>query len=42
MTTDVIEEFATDGVKYLELRSTPREDKNTGKKITRELNILID
>uniref|UniRef100_A0A8C4GU50 Adenosine deaminase domain-containing protein n=1 Tax=Dicentrarchus labrax TaxID=13489 RepID=A0A8C4GU50_DICLA len=28
--TDVIKEFAADGVKYLELRSTPREEKNTG------------
>ncbi|XP_075995544.1 N6-Methyl-AMP deaminase [Genypterus blacodes] len=28
--TDVIKEFAADGVKYLELRSTPREDNNTG------------
>uniref|UniRef100_A0AAY5K6P3 Adenosine deaminase domain-containing protein n=1 Tax=Esox lucius TaxID=8010 RepID=A0AAY5K6P3_ESOLU len=27
---DVIREFAEDGVKYLELRTTPREDKNTG------------
>lgn len=26
---DVIKEFAADGVKYLELRSTPREEKNT-------------
>lgn len=34
---DVITEFSADGVKYLELRSTPREEKNTGK----ELNILI-
>ncbi|XP_008310649.1 N6-Methyl-AMP deaminase isoform X2 [Cynoglossus semilaevis] len=28
--TDVIKEFAADSVKYLELRSTPREEKNTG------------
>lgn len=28
---DVISEFAADGVKYLELRSTPREEKSTGK-----------
>ncbi|XP_068579600.1 adenosine deaminase-like protein [Cebidichthys violaceus] len=28
--TDVIREFAADGVKYLELRSTPREEQNTG------------
>lgn len=34
---DVITEFSEDGVKYLELRSTPREEKNTGK----ELNVLI-
>ncbi|XP_028814948.1 N6-Methyl-AMP deaminase [Denticeps clupeoides] len=27
---DVIQEFAADGVKYLELRSTPREDGKTG------------
>ncbi|XP_037538978.1 adenosine deaminase-like protein [Nematolebias whitei] len=27
--TDVIREFAADGVKYLELRSTPREEKDT-------------
>ncbi|TNN81985.1 Adenosine deaminase-like protein [Liparis tanakae] len=27
---DVIREFAADGVKYLELRSTPREEKKTG------------
>uniref|UniRef100_H3C284 N6-Methyl-AMP deaminase n=1 Tax=Tetraodon nigroviridis TaxID=99883 RepID=H3C284_TETNG len=27
---DVITEFAADGVKYLELRSTPREEKTTG------------
>ncbi|KAM3842494.1 N6-Methyl-AMP deaminase [Diretmus argenteus] len=27
---DVISEFAADGVKYLELRSTPREEPNTG------------
>lgn len=31
MAKDVISEFAADGVKYLELRSTPREEKNTGK-----------
>lgn len=29
--TDVIREFAADGVKYLELRSTPREEKDTSK-----------
>lgn len=34
---DVITEFAADGVKYLELRSTPREEKNTGK----EPSILV-
>ncbi|KAM4573503.1 N6-Methyl-AMP deaminase [Odontesthes bonariensis] len=28
--TDVIREFAADGVRYLELRSTPREEKTTG------------
>nr|XP_033776387.1 adenosine deaminase-like protein isoform X2 [Geotrypetes seraphini] len=30
VTKDVIKEFAADGVKYLELRSTPREEKTTG------------
>nr|XP_025969231.1 adenosine deaminase-like protein isoform X2 [Dromaius novaehollandiae] len=30
ITKDVIKEFADDGVKYLELRSTPREEKATG------------
>uniref|UniRef100_A0A3P8RQD7 N6-Methyl-AMP deaminase n=1 Tax=Amphiprion percula TaxID=161767 RepID=A0A3P8RQD7_AMPPE len=31
--SDVIKEFAADGVKYLELRSTPREEKDTGKDV---------
>ncbi|XP_016824480.1 adenosine deaminase-like protein isoform X2 [Cricetulus griseus] len=30
VTKDVIKEFADDGVKYLELRSTPREESATG------------
>ncbi|EDL28034.1 mCG11969, isoform CRA_a [Mus musculus] len=30
ITKDVIKEFADDGVKYLELRSTPREENATG------------
>ncbi|XP_074456513.1 N6-Methyl-AMP deaminase isoform X2 [Larus michahellis] len=30
ITKDVIKEFADDGVKYLELRSTPRDEKSTG------------
>ncbi|XP_068961995.1 adenosine deaminase-like protein isoform X3 [Petaurus breviceps papuanus] len=30
VTKDVIKEFADDGVKYLELRSTPREENATG------------
>ncbi|XP_078541059.1 N6-Methyl-AMP deaminase [Lissotriton helveticus] len=30
VTKDVIKEFADDGVKYLELRSTPREESSTG------------
>ncbi|XP_069862029.1 adenosine deaminase-like protein isoform X2 [Dipodomys merriami] len=30
ITKDVIKEFADDGVKYLELRSTPREENTTG------------
>lgn len=42
MATDVIKEFAADGVKYLELRSTPREEKNTGKAVNldNDLNIV--
>ena len=34
VTKDVIREFAEDGVRYLELRSTPRDVPATGK-ITR-------
>lgn len=34
--TDVIKEFAADGVKYLELRSTPREEKDTGMDVSVE------
>ncbi|CAL8261184.1 unnamed protein product [Merluccius merluccius] len=34
VTKDVVSEFAADGVKYLELRSTPREVTNTGKMMT--------
>lgn len=30
---NVIDEFARDGVKYLELRSTPRKNEETGKKL---------
>uniref|UniRef100_A0A8C6VQL6 N6-Methyl-AMP deaminase n=1 Tax=Naja naja TaxID=35670 RepID=A0A8C6VQL6_NAJNA len=30
VTKDVVREFAADGVKYLELRSTPREEKSSG------------
>ncbi|XP_057254854.1 adenosine deaminase-like protein isoform X2 [Pezoporus wallicus] len=30
ITKDVIKEFADDGVRYLELRSTPREEESTG------------
>eukprot|EP00062_Callorhinchus_milii_P010919 gi/632956324/ref/XP_007893901.1/ PREDICTED: adenosine deaminase-like protein isoform X1 [Callorhinchus milii] len=30
VTKDVVKEFAADGVKYIELRSTPREEKSTG------------
>lgn len=41
MATDVIKEFEADGVKYLELRSTPREEKNTGKHVNIEIHILI-
>ena len=39
--TDVIREFAADGVRYLELRSTPREEKTTGKKVNMVKGILI-
>lgn len=39
--TDVITEFAADGVKYLELRSTPREEKRTGEDVNMEPHILI-
>nr|XP_036874873.1 adenosine deaminase-like protein [Manis javanica]XP_036874874.1 adenosine deaminase-like protein [Manis javanica]XP_036874875.1 adenosine deaminase-like protein [Manis javanica] len=31
VTKDVIKEFADDGVKYLELRSTPRRENATGR-----------
>ena len=31
VTKDVIKEFADDGVKYLELRSTPRIENTTGR-----------
>lgn len=41
MATDVIREFANDGVKYLELRSTPREEKHTGKDVHMKSNVLI-
>ncbi|XP_061450956.1 adenosine deaminase-like protein isoform X2 [Rhineura floridana] len=30
VTKDVVQEFAADGVKYLELRSTPRDEQTTG------------
>uniref|UniRef100_A0A8C4GU25 Adenosine deaminase domain-containing protein n=1 Tax=Dicentrarchus labrax TaxID=13489 RepID=A0A8C4GU25_DICLA len=40
--TDVIKEFAADGVKYLELRSTPREEKNTGVDVDLEFLVAID
>nr|XP_020515391.1 adenosine deaminase-like protein [Labrus bergylta]XP_020516567.1 adenosine deaminase-like protein [Labrus bergylta] len=39
--TDVIREFAADGVKYLELRSTPREDKSTGLTKKRYIETVI-
>ncbi|XP_031717187.1 N6-Methyl-AMP deaminase isoform X1 [Anarhichas minor] len=39
--TDVIREFAADGVKYLELRSTPREEKNTGLTKNRYVETVI-
>lgn len=37
LTYDVIHEYAVDNVKYLELRSTPKEIPNTG--LTRELYV---
>nr|XP_019934815.1 PREDICTED: adenosine deaminase-like protein [Paralichthys olivaceus] len=39
--TDVIREFAADSVKYLELRSTPREVKNTGLTKKRYIETVI-
>ncbi|KAM7414810.1 hypothetical protein PAMA_019567 [Pampus argenteus] len=40
--TDVIKEFAADGVKYLELRSTPREENNTGLTKKRYVETVIE
>lgn len=40
--SDVIKEFAADGVKYLELRSTPREDKNSGLTKRRYVDTIIE
>lgn len=39
--TDVIREFAADGVKYLELRSTPRDEKKTGLTKKRYVETII-
>lgn len=39
---DVIKEFAADGVKYLELRSTPREEHNTGLTKRRYVETVIE
>ncbi|KAM4618694.1 N6-Methyl-AMP deaminase [Polymixia lowei] len=39
---DVIREFAADGVKYLELRSTPREEKKTGLTKRRYIETVIE
>ncbi|AWP08246.1 putative adenosine deaminase-like protein isoform 2 [Scophthalmus maximus] len=39
--TDVIREFAADSVKYLELRSTPREEKHTGLTKRRYIETVI-
>uniref|UniRef100_A0A3B3ZVI0 Adenosine deaminase domain-containing protein n=1 Tax=Periophthalmus magnuspinnatus TaxID=409849 RepID=A0A3B3ZVI0_9GOBI len=39
--TDVIKEFAADGVKYLELRSTPREETTTGLTKRRYIETVI-
>ncbi|XP_039988025.1 adenosine deaminase-like protein [Xiphias gladius] len=39
--TDVIREFAADSVKYLELRSTPREQKRTGLTKRRYIETII-
>uniref|UniRef100_A0A8C7XFX1 N6-Methyl-AMP deaminase n=1 Tax=Oryzias sinensis TaxID=183150 RepID=A0A8C7XFX1_9TELE len=38
---DVIREFAEDGVKYLELRSTPREEQRTGLTKTSYIDAII-
>ncbi|MBN3289589.1 ADAL protein, partial [Polypterus senegalus] len=42
VTKDVIKEFAADGVKYLELRSTPREEKSTGLTKKRYVETVIE
>lgn len=39
---DVIKEFADDGVKYLELRSTPREEKTSGLTKRRYVETVIE
>ncbi|XP_035653855.1 adenosine deaminase-like protein isoform X6 [Oncorhynchus keta] len=39
---DVIREFAADGVKYLELRSTPRKEKTTGMTKRRYVETVIE
>ncbi|XP_056137227.1 adenosine deaminase-like protein [Lampris incognitus] len=39
---DVIREFADDGVRYLELRSTPREEKNTGLTKTKYVETILE
>ncbi|XP_058150038.1 N6-Methyl-AMP deaminase isoform X4 [Dasypus novemcinctus] len=42
VTKDVIKEFADDGVKYLELRSTPRGENTTGIRQSKQENLDID
>uniref|UniRef100_A0A4W4HD95 Adenosine deaminase domain-containing protein n=1 Tax=Electrophorus electricus TaxID=8005 RepID=A0A4W4HD95_ELEEL len=42
VTKDVVREFATDGVKYLELRSTPREEAKSGLSKTRYVETIIE
>ncbi|XP_044294890.1 adenosine deaminase-like protein isoform X1 [Varanus komodoensis] len=42
VTKDVIREFAADGVKYLELRSTPREESATGMTKTTYVEAVLE
>eukprot|EP00051_Salpingoeca_urceolata_P005911 m.78696 g.78696 ORF g.78696 m.78696 type:complete len:342 (+) comp14594_c0_seq2:116-1141(+) len=42
VTEDVIREFAEDGVKYLELRTTPRENEEVGMTRTQYVDTVLD